>query len=551
MMPSSSEQEQCVLVLMPGARDAERSIQLLSDAHLKSRLCASVSELSQELSRGAGAILVSEEILWADQNAEIDRALQAQEPWSMIPVLLIAREDARGSVHRSALHRYPGITLLEKPVRAQTLIGAVQSALRGRANQFQVRDLLRERERQSLELAAQDEKLRAALDTLSRQAEQLRSRDKLKDQFLATLAHELRNPLAPITAGLSVLESSRDPEQCEHTRSVMRRQVSHMVRLIDDLLDVSRITTGKLELKVERFAIRTAIDAAVEAAMPSLGRGRQSLKVDVADEALCLVGDQMRVAQIVSNLLNNASKYTPHGGHVELSVQRRGSEIVISVRDDGVGIPADRLEEVFEMFTQVDQPADRSQGGLGIGLALVRRLVEMHGGRVEAKSAGRDRGSTFTVHLPVDESRSAPDEHAARPPLSAAGGARRVLIVDDNEDARELLAMMLQQSGYETSTAEDGPVALEAARETNPQIVILDIGLPGMSGYEVAANLRQMPALSRTAIIALSGWGSPEDKRRAFEAGFDLHLTKPVFAEELHRALEALHSGEAPRPRAV
>lgn len=536
-MATPEQQEQCVLVLMPGVRDAERTVQLLGDAGVASRLCAGLAQLKGEFSRGAGAFLLTEEVLSADVNNEIDQVLRMQEPWSMIPLLLIVRENAPETVQRTALGRYPSVTLLEKPVRARSLVGAVQSALRGRANQYQVRDLLRERERQSIELAAQDKRLRHALSVLSTQADQLRSTDKLKDQFLATLAHELRNPLAPITAGLSVLESGGDPERSERTLAIMRRQVNHMVRLIDDLLDVSRITTGKLDLKIDRFTLRSAIDAAVEASRPSLNRGRQTLKVSVPDEVLYLDADQTRVAQVVSNLLNNASKYTPPGGQVDLSVERQGTEIVIAVRDNGMGIPPDRLEDVFEMFAQVNQPIDLSQGGLGIGLALVRRLVEMHGGRVEASSEGRGKGSTFTVRLPAADRRSPIGAADSAPLVRPTAGATKVLVVDDNEDAGELLAFMLEQDGFEAVIAKDGPSAIQTAGVLRPNLVILDIGLPGMSGYEVAMRLRQDVRLSNLSIIALTGWGTPEDKRRALESGFDLHLTKPVFAEDLRRAI--------------
>ena len=537
------ELEQCVLVVMPGPRDLVRTQQILGDAGIATRPCARLSQLSAELSRGAAALLLTEEVVRADSGGDIERALGEQPPWSMIPLLVLGGDGGMDRVERMGLERYPAVTVLDKPVRTRALIGAAQSALRARANQLQVRDLLRERERQSAALEKQEEKLRAALEAVSKQAEQLRTRDNLKDQFLATLAHELRNPLAPITSGLSLLEAKADPRS-ERTLAVMRRQVSHMVRLIDDLLDVSRITTGKLELKTERFALRSAIEAAVEAATPALNRGEHSLKVELPDGDSYVVGDQTRIAQVVSNLLNNAGKYTPKRGHVELAVRRDGAEIAITVRDDGVGIPEGRLEDVFEMFAQIDQPGQRSEGGLGIGLALVRRLVEMHGGRVQAESAGPGQGSTFTVRLPADETAGALDHDPEKGPLSVVPGRRRVLVVDDNEDARELLAVMLEQAGYETATAEDGPSAIAAANTNAPNIVILDIGLPGMSGYEVAASLKRMPALAKTAIVALSGWGSPEDKRRALDAGFDVHLTKPVFAEELGKALEGLaHAG--------
>jgi CheY-like chemotaxis protein len=255
---------------------------------------------------------------------------------------------------------------------------------------------------------------------------------------------------------------------------------------------------------------------------------------------------------VIGNLLNNASKYTPRGGHVELSVQPRGDELAISVRDDGMGIPPDRLEDVFKMFEQVEEPVAGSQGGLGIGLALVRRLVEMHGGRVEAFSEGHGKGSTFTVHLPIVEHHSDPGHDA--PPLSVKPNARakRVLVVDDNEDAGELLACMLEQDGFEVVIAKDGPSAIETAAAITPQLVILDIGLPGMNGYEVAARLRENAQLSDLRLIALTGWGSPDDRRRAFDAGFDVHLTKPVFADDLRRAIGiAIPSTLAPASAAI
>jgi len=371
---------------------------------------------------------------------------------------------------------------------------------------------------------------------LASQAEQLRAADRLKDQFLATLAHELRNPLAPIRTGLSLVCDSPDPEVSHKALSIMQRQVGHMVRLIDDLLDVARIKQGKLELKLDRIPLASAIEAAIEASLPAVQRADHTLRTQLTEEALFVDADQTRLAQIISNLLNNASKYTPNGGEIELSVRREGDSVAISVHDNGLGVPSDCLDDVFQMFNQVDQSLHRAQGGLGIGLALVRTLVEMHGGRVEVESAGLNRGSTFTVRLPL-----APSEPAARSPFSERAPAAvqhdRILVVDDNTDAADLLALMLVQAGYETTAVVDGPTAIEAAQRLMPQIVILDIGLPGMSGYEVAERLRDDPRLSGTSLIALTGWGTPEDKRKAFAAGFDVHLTKPVAAEDLHAAL--------------
>lgn len=382
------------------------------------------------------------------------------------------------------------------------------------------------------------EALQASQSELADQAAQLRNNDRLKDDFLATLAHELRNPLAPIRTGLDLLSARPAPELATHTLDVMHRQLEHMVRLIDDLLDVSRITRGKLELKREPVMLSTAIDAALEASRPAIERGRHTLELSLTDEALWLHADLTRVAQIISNLLNNASKYTASGGKIRLSTRRDADYALIEVTDNGIGIPSDRLEDVFLMFSQVNRAVDSTEGGLGIGLALVRRLVEMHGGTVTASSKGAGRGSTFTVRFPLaPEAREATG--AERPSVRGPSRAR-ILIVDDNDDAADLLSLMLEHAGHVTTVAHDGPSALELAPVCDPQIVFLDIGLPGMSGYEVARQLRLDPRFSQTTLVALTGWGTREDKRRAVAAGFDLHLTKPIDARALQSALEQM-----------
>ena len=369
-----------------------------------------------------------------------------------------------------------------------------------------------------------------------RQAEELQRVNRRKDEFLATLAHELRNPLAPIRTGMELLARSPEAEVQQRTLGVMRRQISHMVRLIDDLLDVSRITSGKFELKRERISLASALGAAVEASRPLIDRKQHTLRVAVTEESLYLDADLTRIAQVIGNLLNNASNYTPNGGLIELCAKREHGEVVICVRDNGIGIPADRLEDVFEMFSQLNRTLERSQGGLGIGLALVRSLVEMHRGKVSAESAGPGKGSTFTVRLPLAEElgREQSDEEAISAPAPVG---MRVLVVDDNEDAADLLSLMLAQSGYRTETAHDGPSALSAAEAFRPDIAILDIGLPGMSGYDVARSLRQDQRFPGLVLIALTGWGSPEDRQQALAAGFDLHLTKPVDVSALRAGL--------------
>jgi signal transduction histidine kinase/CheY-like chemotaxis protein len=375
---------------------------------------------------------------------------------------------------------------------------------------------------------------------LAQQAEQLRNADRLKDDFLATLAHELRNPLAPIRTGMEVLASAPGPEIANRTLGVMGRQLAHMVRLIDDLLDVSRITRGKLELKLEPVTLSSIIDSAIEASRPFIEYRSHTLQVSVPDRSIAFNADLTRIAQVISNLLNNASKYTPPGGTISLVATCEADHAVIEVSDNGIGIPSERLEDVFTMFSQVNRALDRSQGGLGIGLALVRRLVEMHDGTVMARSAGSGHGSTFTVRLPLAHGTVCPAERPAVVRVAPERAGKRILVVDDNDDAADLLSLVLKHAGHVTTTAHDGPSAIATAEAWSPQIVFLDIGLPGMSGYDVARRLRRDPRFTNTALVALTGWGTQADKRKAVDAGFDAHLTKPVDARTVQGALERL-----------
>jgi PAS domain S-box-containing protein len=377
------------------------------------------------------------------------------------------------------------------------------------------------------------------IDDQKRLEEALRDQDRRKDEFLATLAHELRNPLAPVRTGLQILKGARSEEAAEKARAMMDRQITHMVRLIDDLLDVSRVSRGRVDLKREIVDVRTVIDAALEVSRPLVEAGRHALSVSIPAEPLPLDVDATRMAQVVSNLLNNAAKYTPAGGRIDLSAERDGDGAVLRVRDDGIGIPEEMLPKVFDLFTQVEPSRDRAQGGLGIGLSLVKKLVELHGGTVTGESAGVGRGSTFTVRLPLPAAGPRLGNKAAPEPDGVAprGAGLRVLVVDDNVDGAESLSLLLSMRDHETAVAHSGPEALDVARRFHPEVVFLDIGLPGMSGYEVAQQLRR-EALPRPAVlIALTGWGSDEDKRRAMAAGFDFHLIKPVNVTTVDRIL--------------
>ncbi|WP_404529762.1 PAS domain-containing protein [Massilia sp. TN1-12] len=368
-------------------------------------------------------------------------------------------------------------------------------------------------------------------DTLRQLAADLKESDRRKTEFLATLAHELRNPLAPIRSGLGVMRLGGDNAAANaRVRAMMERQVSHMVHLIDDLLDIARISGGKLELKKARVDLSDVLSSAVETSLPVVEAGQHRLRIDVAGEPFPADVDATRIAQVVANLLNNAAKYTPAGGDIVLALRRDGDEAVIAVSDTGVGIQADALEGVFDMFSQVGRSIDRAQGGLGIGLSLVRRLVEMHDGSVKAESAGPGAGSTFTVRLPL--ACLAPDgaalPTAGEPATVAQAAGVRVLVVDDNVDAAVTLAMVLELNGHVTRVAHDGVEALESARAFAPQLVFLDIGMPRMNGHDTARAMRQIPGLEHVVLVALTGWGAEGDRNQSSAAGFDHHLTKPV-----------------------
>jgi len=357
----------------------------------------------------------------------------------------------------------------------------------------------------------------------------LQQSNRAKDEFLATLAHELRNPLAPLRTGLQILKKPNAPPQTlARTLATMDRQLTHMVRLIDDLLDISRINSGKIRLELARTTLRAALQTALELSRPALDAAGHALLVDLPDDEIELHGDGTRLAQAFGNLLNNAAKYTPPGGQVSLRAWQAGSQAFVEVRDNGIGIPPEMLDKVFSLFTQVEAGSSPATGGLGIGLFLVRSLVQMHGGTVEAHSDGPGQGSVFTVTLPCLPPAGGLGEPPAASSVPAQHAPARVLVVDDNVDAAETLATFLEMLGLQTRQAHDGPSALELASAFRPDVVLLDIGLPGMNGYEVARALRAHPVLGRVHLIALTGWGADEDRRRAMAAGFDHHLTKPV-----------------------
>jgi PAS domain S-box-containing protein len=379
--------------------------------------------------------------------------------------------------------------------------------------------------------------------TERRQAEKvLKETDRRKDEFLATLAHELRNPLAPIRNALEIIRVAGEDQQVVHqARRTMERQLGQMIRLVDDLLDVSRITRGTIELRKERVDLATVVRSAVETSQPQFDQVGQKLTVTLPHEPVFVEADVTRLSQVFANLLNNAAKYTEPGGRINLTVKPEGSNVVVSVKDNGIGIPAPMLPVIFDMFAQVDRSLERAHGGLGIGLTIVKRLIEMHGGTVEAHSEGHGCGTEFVVRQPIaaspaKEEKSAQDSDKAIPTIPR----RRILVVDDNKDAASSLALLLKIFGHDTRMAHDGQNALDMATAFQPEIVLLDIGMPKMSGYDVCRQMRKQPAGGDALIVAVTGWGQDEDRRQSEEAEFDAHMVKPVEPRALMKLLVEL-----------
>jgi signal transduction histidine kinase/CheY-like chemotaxis protein len=488
--------ERRLLVLAPVGKDGTLIESMLRADGVACQRCADMGYFVREMEGGAGALLITEEVV-AEHDRWLREVISRQPPWSDLPILLLTRPGADSAIVMLALESLGNVTLIERPVRIGALASAVRSALRARERQYQTRAHLEERDRAN----------------------------QRKDEFLATLAHELRNPLAPIRNSLALLRFGNGDTgmACD----VMDRQVSHMVRLVDDLLEVSRLTRGKLDLRRETVDLSEIISTAVETSRPLIDAAGHTLAVSLPAECVLLDADPMRLAQVFSNLLNNAAKYTDPGGRISIAVECGPHVASVSIADNGVGIPADALDLIFDMFSQADASDRRAQSGLGIGLTIVRGLVEMHGGEVIAESGGAGRGSRFTVKLP----RTARDREPRAAAAREAGPARsliRVMIVDDNVDSADTMGAIMKLLGAEVCVVHSGEAALEAFPAFRPRVVFLDIGMPGMNGYEVAHRLRERPDAQRAILVALTGWGQDKDRRMTADAGFDQHLVKPA-----------------------
>ena len=508
--PSLADLEGRILLLPPTKRDAAAAAAVVEAAGLPVTGGKDIIEICNEIERGAAVAVVPDEAILNDQQRCLAQLLREQPPWSDFPLVVLIPAHQTAAAARE-LQLVGHMTLVRRPVEIRTLVSAVQAALRDRKRQYARRSDFIERERQ---------------------AQALRENDRHKDEFLAMLAHELRNPLAAVNNAVTVLKMSADQESRNWASDVVERQVRQLVRLIDDLLDVSRITSGKIRLRKEFVETSAVLDQAIESARPLINERGHTLVVSVGREGLPLYVDATRVGQIALNLLTNAAKYTESGGRIELSATREGKQVVISVRDNGMGIPPEKLPEIFKLFAQGERSLARSEGGLGIGLTIVQKLAEMHGGSVEAHSEGLGRGSEFIVRLPLAHGPKNASMNAKRPHLPAGKGSR-ILVVDDNADTAIGVGRLLTLLGNEVVSVHDGPSALALARTFRPDFVLLDIGLPGMDGYQVAAALREDQAHKDIVIIAVSGYGQEEDRRRSQAAGFDHHLVKPVDFDSL------------------
>ena len=516
-MPPPADEAEQVLVAAPLGRDGELTARVLVQAGFRATCLTGAAALAAALRGPAGLAVVAEEVLDKEGLHVVAAALAAQPAWSDLPVLVFLPTSGGPRVESEVVARLRSlgnVSLLERPIRMATLISAVQASLRSRRRQYLVRDLLLQLE------------------------EGMRQRDR----FLAMLGHELRNPLGAITMAAEVMtaraEEKGDPP--DRQLEAVRRQARLLARLVDDLLEVARVTTGKVQLALRRLDVREAIAHALEAMASVADRHGVQLFAEVAPGPIFVTVDPHRLEQILYNLLHNAIKFTPAGGRVTVSAHASGDCVSVLVRDTGAGIEPEMLPRVFDLFGQAPGTLDRSEGGLGIGLTLVRSLIELHGGTVDVRSEGLGHGSEFEVTLPAAAADSAADAAAsdrmANPHLLRG---RRVHVAEDHDDNRAGLVELLRRAGCEVAASETGLDALEAIVSQAPEAALLDIGLPGLDGYEVAARARAALG-KRIVLVAITGYGQPDDRARALAAGFDAHLTKPIDFGRLQRLLGEL-----------
>lgn len=515
--PLSTENEERILLLTPSGRDAELISAQLTRRGFTVAAFETVPVLCEAAARGAGVLFIAAEALTGRSLVYLVNSLKDQPPWSDLPLVIMTEsgESSSFGLHLETLFKASSnFTLLERPIRLVTLFSVVASALKSRRRQYEVRRLLEE----TKQAVAQ------------------------RDQFLAMLGHELRNPLAAMVSATRILRDfgSENLELAAEQTELVARQAFHMTRLVDDLLDVARITSGKISLDLQLIDLRETASKALQTLKLMTGEQRHDISFHTTRLPVLVEGDPVRLEQVIVNLLNNAIKYTPPGGQVWLSVTD-GDEATLRVRDSGEGLSGEMLERIFEPFAQVTPTLARSRGGLGIGLAVVKTLVQMHKGKVTVHSDGPGKGSEFTVHLPVVK---APEKPPTRMAKKQATSPRKILLVEDNSDARLAMSRLLRLYGHHVETAEDGLQGLEKVLSADLDVVLLDIGLPGLNGYEVATRIRAEHS-KELFLVALTGYGQSDDREKARQAGFDLHLVKPIDPEELNEILAKQRLGAA------
>lgn len=496
-----------VLIFAPVRRDAELLCEHLQKAHITCDALSDMQSLCDELEHGAGALLLTEEALTTESVPQLVRSLERQPPWSQLPILLLTGLPTIENKVRSfpQLARLTTLTLVDRPIRIQSLVSTVRSALTARLRQYEVRRLM----------------------------EELEDRVHERDRFLAILGHELRNPLGAILLASQMTRPDGTLDS-DHVK-LIERQSRHLTRIVNDLLDLSRVVSGKIVIKPEVVDVRLIAQQSLETLRESARRQNVEVDLRLSEEPLNIKADPVRADQIITNVLSNAIKYTPAGGRVEAVLETDGSEAVIRVADDGVGIAPERLDSIFELFAQAENAIGRAQGGMGIGLALVRNLTELQGGSVSVRSDGVGKGSEFVIRFPLaEEEATAPVRpHAA---VATTAQKRRIVIVEDNADVRELLRLKLDRLGHSVEAVGDGLTGVHKIIEFRPDMALIDIGLPHLDGYQVATQVRSQLGAD-VVLVAVSGFGQPEDKRRSAEAGFDEHITKPADVQDIENIL--------------
>ncbi|HEX2832434.1 MAG TPA: ATP-binding protein [Thermoanaerobaculia bacterium] len=501
-----------ILILAPTGKDAELAAAALRSAAVHAEIVPDVESLCEEILRGAGAAIVTDEALDRNAMRRLHDTLLEQAPWSDFPLLIFTSRPSSEDVVRSfdPLGPRANITLIERPIRVKTMISAAQAALRARRRQYEVKELVFELERRVTE----------------------------RDNFLAMLSHELRNPLAAISLAVDSLGAEADGVSNEY--AILVRQTRHLAKLVDDLLDIARVTTGKISLHRTEVDLADIAEHCVETMRPRAEGRRLHLSFHHTHANAIVYGDGVRLEQIVNNLLSNAIKYTPPGGDVEVFVEADADEVTLRVRDTGKGISPELLSRIFDLFMQGDVTLDRTEGGMGVGLSLVRKLVDLHRGTVRAYSRGRGDGSEFVVRFPLalSQQQRLPAPANTHAEAQVNGAKRRILVIEDNSDIRDLLRLKLRQLGHAVDAAEDGTRGLQKLLTAPPEIALVDIGLPGIDGYEIARQVRERVGAD-IYLVALTGYGQVEDKKKALAAGFDVHLTKPADFSDLQRILSA------------